>query len=218
MILNDDKITSSNASGIILDKSLVFDGSPTSPGISFLNEPSSGIYRISNGVLGIAIGGNKVGQIDAFGIQAMQPYWNIVDQKANGTPGGTFNSGSWQTRDLNTTIGSNTITGSSLSSNRFTLPSGTYRIFASAPTYACNLHKARLKNITDNNEPLIGTSEVSNQTYNGATRSFISGIFSIASSKTFEIQHWCQTTLSFGQAVNSGAVEIYTVVELWKVA
>ena len=72
------------------------------------------------------------------GIIAQQPYWNIVDQKANGTNAGSFTSGAWRTRDLNTTIGNNTITGSSLSSNQFTLPSGTYRINASSPAYGVN--------------------------------------------------------------------------------
>ena len=227
MILNDDKITSSNASGIILDKSLVFDGSPTSPGISFLNEPSSGIYRISNGVLGIAIGGNKVAQIDSFGIQAMQPYWRIVEQQSNGTNshnGATFSSGVWATRFLNTTIGNNTIAGSSLSSNRFTLPSGTYRIFATAPAYYVGNHKAKLINITDTSDMLLGTNERSayvSVVDASQTSSVISGIFTITSSKIFEIQHRCQNsqgTTGFGYNASFGVPEIYTVVELWKVA
>jgi hypothetical protein len=146
------------------------------------------------------------------------PYWNIVDQKASGTAAGTFAGGGWRTRDLNTTIGSNTITGSSLSSNQFTLPAGTYRIFASAPTYAVNSHKAKLRNITDSTDTLIGTSERSDQTYNGATRSFVSGTFTIASQKTFELQHRCSSDQNFGYASSFSVNEIYSTVELWKLA
>jgi hypothetical protein len=146
------------------------------------------------------------------------PYLNMIDEKPSGTVAGTFTSGAWRTRDLNTIKGTNSITGSSLSSNQFTLPAGTYRILASAPTYAVNSHKAKLRNITDSSDTLIGTSEVSNQTYNGATRSFVSGIFTIAAQKTFEIQHYCSSSQNFGQASSFSVVEIYTVVELWKLA
>jgi len=146
------------------------------------------------------------------------PYWNIVNQKASGTPEGAFTSGAWRTRDLNTTIGNNTITGSSLSTNQFTLPSGTYRIFASAPTYAVNNHKAKLRNITDSTDTLIGTSEISHSTNDGATRSFVSGTFTIASQKTFELQHRCSTSSFFGQASSFSVNEIYSTVELWKLA
>lgn len=194
------------------------DGSVSSPSITFTNDTNTGIYRIGSDSVGISSNGTKIAQFDSNGITANIPYWNIVDQKTSGTAAGTFTSGAWRTRDLNTTIGSNSISGSSLSTNQFTLPSGTYRILASAPTYAVNSHKAKLRNITDSSDTIIGTSERSDQTYNGATRSFISGVFTIAAQKTFEIQHYCSTSQNFGQATSFGVVEIYTVVELWKLA
>lgn len=179
-------------------------------------EPSLGSnITVPNG-MGISVSSTEVLEIGTTGIIAQQPYWNIVDQKANGTNGGTFTSGAWQTRDLNTTIGSNTITGSSLSSNRFTLPSGTYRIFASATGGAVGLHKAILYNITDSSTTLIGTSELNTTANTNLTRSFISGIFNIVSQKTFEIRHQCGVTGIYGTACNFGVPEIYTQVELWK--
>jgi hypothetical protein len=69
------------------------------------------------------------------------------DQKSQNTPGGTFTSGSWQTRTLNTTSGS--ISGASLSSNQFTLPAGTYVIESTAPAYRVQEHQSRIQNITD---------------------------------------------------------------------
>ena len=182
-------------------------------------QPSSGNnISVPNG-MGISVSNTEVLEIGSTGIIAQQPYWNIVDQKASGTVSGTFTASAWQTRTLNTTIGSNTITDSSLSSNRFTLPSGTYRIFATAPAYTVNRHKAKLRNITDSSDTLIGTSEYTAPA-SATTCSLIKGIFTISFSKTFEIQHQCQTTSTgttgFGVESNLGVVEIYTIVELWK--
>ena len=200
------------------------DGSAQFPSINFSNEPSSGIYRISNGVLGIAIGGNKVGQIDANGLSITQPYWNIVDQKSAGTEGGDFTSGDWRTRVLNTTRGINSITGSSLntSTNQFILPTGTYRLFASCPAYLVELHQSKLRNITDSSDTLIGTSEYCAINAQVSNRSFINGTFTITTQKTFEIQHRNNSTQNsngFGRGyANFGNVQVYTAVELWKLA
>lgn len=184
-------------------------------------QPTSGSnISVPNG-MGINVNNTEVLEIGSTGIIAQQPYWNIVDQKAANTVGGTFTQGAWQTRTLNTTIGSNTITGSSLLNNQFTLPSGTYRIFATAPAYIVNRHKAKLRNITDASDTLIGTSEYAPSSGTVVTLSLIRGIFTITSSKIFEIQHQCQSTSSntngFGVESNLGVVEIYTVVELWKI-
>lgn len=191
---------------------------PATPALSFQTDLDTGLYRISDGIIGVSSNGALVAFFDSNGITANVPYWNIVDSKPSGTGSGVFSSGAWRTRDLNTTIGNNTISGSSLASNQFILPAGTYRISASAPSYACNTHKAKLRNITDSTDTILGTSETSNQTYNGATRSFIFGIFTITSQKTFEIQHQCQSTQNFGSSTSFGVNEIYTVVELWKLA
>src|SRR5690606_21247003 len=50
----------------------------------------------------------------------------LKDVKPSGTAGGTFTSGSWQTRDLNTIEGDSSFV--SLASNQFTLQPGTYHI------------------------------------------------------------------------------------------
>ncbi|MBK9322713.1 MAG: hypothetical protein IPM97_07165 [Bdellovibrionaceae bacterium] len=73
----------------------------------------------------------------------------IVDEKPANTAGGTFTSGSWQTRTLNTTR-FNTIPGASLASNQITLPAGTYYVRAVAPTGEPSVweHKAILYNVT----------------------------------------------------------------------
>ena len=148
-----------------------------------------------------------------------ESYAIIADQKANGTESGTFTSGDWRTRDLNTEL--RDIDGIvSISSNQFTLAAGSYLVKASAPGKRVNIHQIRLQNITDSTTVEYGTCE---QAYGGSsyivTRSFLSAQFTISASKVFEIQHRCDTTASntgFGQDVTFGNVEVYTLVEIYK--
>jgi hypothetical protein len=147
-------------------------------------------------------------------------YAKLSDTKAAGTSGGTFTSGAWQTRDLNTED-SDVDAIVSISGNQFTLISGTYIIRASAPAYSTDRHKTRLRNITDSTTTLIGTSAYSSNTGQSAEASIIEDRFTIASAKAFEIQHQCQTTQAlngYGVESNLGESEVYTVVELWKIA
>ena len=85
---------------------------------------------------------------------------HVRDEKANNTGGGTFTSGAWQTRTLNTSL-TNEISGASLSSNQITLPSGTYFINALATADAVRAHKIKLRNITDSSDTLIGVNTYS---------------------------------------------------------
>lgn len=145
---------------------------------------------------------------------------HVIDQKTANSDGGTFTSGAWRTRTLNTTR-TNEITGASLASNQITLPAGTYFIQASAPAFAVNSHKARLQNITDGTTTLVGTSEWA-QNSTGASCSFVNGRFTIAAEKDFELQHRCLTsvnTTGFGVAADLDShVEVYSDVMIWKVA
>lgn len=153
------------------------------------------------------------------GREVVGKYTLIRDEKSSTTNGGTFTSGAWRTRDLNTKPVDEI--GVTLSSNQFTLPAGTYDIVARAPAYFINTHKARLRNITDGTTVDEGTSEKSNDdsTFSETSQeSVIRTRFTINESKTFEIQHQCQTTGStngFGIATTfSTDNEIYTTVEI----
>jgi len=145
---------------------------------------------------------------------------HVRDEKSSGTSGGTFTSGSWQTRTLNTSM-TNEISGASLSSNQITLPSGTYFINALAVALKVDGHKAKLRNITDSSDTLIGTSEYAGSGGVVTSSSIINGRFTIASQKTFELQHRCDLTSStngFGQAQAFSVVEVFADVRIWKVA
>ena len=147
--------------------------------------------------------------------------WVILkDIKAATTNGGTFTSGAWRTRDLNTT--ENSQPWASLSTNQFTLQAGTYEIEWSAPALAVDLHKSRLRNITDSTTDLVGSAETASVSGTADTiRSVGKGLVTIASAKVFEIQHQCQTTGTtngFGAASGFSESEIYTIVKIKKIA
>jgi hypothetical protein len=120
-------------------------------------------------------------------------YALFQDVKAISTAGGTFTSGAWRTRDLQTTQ-INNITSASLASNQITLPAGTYFISGNAPAYAVYRHYTRFQNITDSTTTIVGTIEFTSTGNQVVTRSWIIGQFTIASSKVFEFQHRASDT------------------------
>ena len=138
----------------------------------------------------------------------------FTDQKAQNTAGGTFTSGAWRTRDINTTQ-INDITGASIGSNQITLPAGTYYVSASAPARLVDNFTSRLYNITDSSTTIVGSSEYTPGDKTIITRGFIEGVFTIAASKTFEIQQQGASSGGFGLASNFQA-EIYTIVAIQK--
>ncbi len=152
--------------------------------------------------------------VNPFGFQLL----HVRDEKASGTDGGTFTVGAWRTRTLNTSK-TNEITGASLVANQITLPAGTYYIEASAPAFNGD-HQAKLRNVTDGSDTIIGTTSAEDGSDPTQTRSHVHGRFTIASSKTFELQHQTsnsQSTTGFGRAVGFGVVEVYAEVMIWKV-
>jgi hypothetical protein len=142
----------------------------------------------------------------------------IEDQKSTGTNAGTFTSGDYRIRDLNTFV-YNLADIVTLNSNRFTLPAGTWRISWSAPAYIVNTHQTILYNYSDSNVVSRGSSAHSSSSYYAETRSVGATVVTIAAPKIFEIMHICTTTAAttgFGVACGFGT-EMYTQVEIWSV-
>lgn len=144
------------------------------------------------------------------------PVVHVREEQTSGTDGGTFTSGAWRTRTLNT-VKTNTISGASLSSNQISLPAGTYDIAASAPAYQVASHKVKLYNVTDSADVLSGTSERTASSGASQTRSSVFGRFTLAASKALEIRHICSVNGSLGDAGNFGVVEVYTEVMIRRV-
>lgn len=149
-------------------------------------------------------------------------YVHLRDEKSSGTAGGGFTNGAWRTRTLNTET---TDTGNvcTLSSNQFTLTAGTYHIHAKAPGFYVGQHRARLQNITDGTTVIEGGNQYNDYTANApvATDATLTGRFTIASSKAFELQHRCGVTAAtngFGYPCSFGTNEVYAEVWLTKEA
>lgn len=154
---------------------------------------------------------------------------HVQDQKANNTSGGTGTASTWLARDLNTTL-TNEISGASVSSNQISLPAGTYWLTANSVinTLACPA-RIRFRNVTDGTTTLQSLS-----TYGqGGTESTfafvresavfpVTGRFTIAGTKTFELQYrytgGSGGVNSLGQPTNSGEIEVYTDIQIWKIA
>ena len=150
-------------------------------------------------------------------------YAVICDQKASNADGGTFLSGAWRTRDLNTEIfDPDGIV--SISSNQFTLGTvGTYFIKFSAPASQVNSHQAVLFDITGSAFVQLGSTEHS-ASAGSQTRSEGCAHVTITAPRTYEIQHRCgldRSTYGFGVGTSGSFTwgdTIYTLVEIYKEA
>lgn len=143
----------------------------------------------------------------------------LSDQKSQNTAGGTFTSGAWRTRDLNTLLNPATYS-ISVSSNIFTLPEGTWLIRWSAPAFGVGRHQSRLVNNSAGTVLRYGSNESSNNTSSTSNRSEGEYMVTIGSSTQFKIEHQCQTTVTtegFGRAGNFGTEE-YTQVEIYPIS
>ena len=150
------------------------------------------------------------------------PFLHIQDQKPQGTNGGTFTSGAWRTRDLNTVL-TNTIPGASLSNNQITLPAGKYYVEASAPSYIVSLVQLQVYDITNTSILLLGS--VTRYLWGGGTTSpicglsLVSGIFQSEAEIDLELRHQCSVTNDangFGVAANF-TTEVYSDIRIWRI-
>lgn len=165
----------------------------------------SGVYIRKSGFPLFSVFGNKL--------------LHIEDLKTDTASGGTFTSGSFQTRDLNT-IRTNEIAGSSLSSNAITLPVGVYWIVARAPAYQVNQHQIRIANTSGSNVDITG--ERGAATAAGVTTHVVAeGRATLTEETVIELTHICQTTVAttgFGVgSVSFGIGNIYSSIKIWKV-
>jgi hypothetical protein len=186
---------------------------------------ASGLARLGAGTSGQFLKTNGSGAnpawttlSDSFGSQLL----HVRDEKANNTGAGGVST-SWSKRTLNT-IMTNEISGASLSSSVITLPSGTYYIQSQIPSSVGQKFKAKLRNTSDSTDTLISSSGYCDgvSLYTDNSFVFISGRFTIAAQKNFEIQMITSTndggSGAAGTPSNLGVVEVYTDVQLWKVA
>jgi hypothetical protein len=141
----------------------------------------------------------------------------IEDQKAQNTAAQSLTGATDNVREL-TTLAYNRDSIASLSSNRFTLPAGTWEIGWWAPTNTANAigkHQSFLYNQSDSTEVARGTVGGIDlgDTDTDGDMPFSQGstVVTIAGSKAFEIRHRPEQTVGGGYTGNLGT-EIYTRV------
>lgn len=138
-----------------------------------------------------------------------------------GTEGGTFTSGAYRTRTLNT-LARNDGALASLSSNQVTLPAGTYMVLAFAPACQVTRHKLRLYDATNAAVLVMGQSHQSYSSVIVSLSAVLAGTFTLEAEAAVELQHYCSNTFAtygFGRAVSgSWGDEVYSVVNFVKVA
>jgi len=109
----------------------------------------------------------------------------------------------------------------SLNANRVGLPAGTYIYRGRAPAFMVNAHKVALYNNTDTSFVAYGESAFAAPNLaGGLSHSEVVGVFTIASTKWFELKHQCSTTRNasgLGKSAGYGVVEVYAVLEFWKI-
>ena len=142
------------------------------------------------------------------------------ETQASGTEGGTFTSGSYVKRTLNTTVVNN-IAGCTLTSSVVALPAGTYQVFASAQAYKVGNHKIKLRNTTAGTDIAIGNSAFTDAGDAVVTPSLIQTSFVLSATSNIEVQHRASVTRAgngLGTAASFGDSEIYAQITIARIA
>jgi len=146
---------------------------------------------------------------------------HIQDQKSQDTSGGSFTSGAYRTRDLNTII-TNDIPGASLASDQIILPAGKYFVIWTAPAHAVDRNRSRLYDTTGSAVLVFSSNDYAGSGSLAMDQSIGGGIFTLSVQSVLELQHQCEETYAtygFGLACNfSGESEIYSDIKIWKIA
>jgi hypothetical protein len=149
-------------------------------------------------------------------------YAVFQDQKSVNTDAGTFTSGAWRTRDLNTTVFNTDTTNITLGTNQFTLLTGSYLIGWSAPAKGVDLHMTRLFDVTGGVWFQNGTGEFAANSYNVQTISVGYVRVTVDGTNIYSVEHRCDTTRAtngLGDGNNfSAGPEVYTTVIIYKEA
>ena len=155
------------------------------------------------------------GVVDNFADMAI-----FREEQASGTNGGTFTSGSYIKRTLNTTVVNN-IASCTLASSVVSLPAGTYLIRGIATAYgALDGLQTRIANTTDSTY----SYGQSNYYTNGGTstgHNTVETVVTIAGTKNFELQHRCASTVASNGLGNSVAfvnIEVYSQLFIARIA
>ena len=168
---------------------------------------------------GKGVAGGYAGLITGSYLENRPPLLHVREEQMAGTAGGTFTKDAWRTRVLNTVVGSNEIAGASLASNKITLPIGVYYPKFGAPGYFCGKHRTKLYDTTSSADIIFGAT-LANSDGSNCHWSEGGELFTLTAEKDIELRHYCLVTNSgdgLGLAHNTGDIEHYGYVKIWKV-
>ena len=184
------------------------------------NHEPKGVESAGLGFIYVANGsGSGTWRILSYTDYPAGPHVIIEDQKTSGVDGQTVTANTDTQLNL-TTLVYNHATLAALASNQFVLPAGTYYFRFSAPTYNVANAKVWLRNVTDSTDAIIGTTN--NDGARGAYAITLqhsgSGILTIAASKTFELRVRTDGTQPLSTGYNDGRIQVYSHIEITKLA
>ena len=204
-----------DASGISVTAGVVTATSIDANASGLTGDLPAGINIPAAQLVGICTAGlTKTGGFGKFSSYAV-----IAKVRAANNDGfGSYTTGDWRTRDIDTEI-TDEDDIVSISSNQFTLQAGTYLINFGCTMYHCNRHAIRLRNVTDGSTAGIGNP---NMGYTYSACLFTTGVcrVSIASAKVFEVQGYVSVTKAdngMGFGMENGSCH-ETRVEIYKEA
>ena len=206
-----------DASGISVTAGVVTATSIDANASGLTGELPAGINIPAAQLVGICTAGlSKTGGFGKFSSYALLA--KVHDSGTSTTYFGTYTTGAWRTRDIDTEV-SDEDGIVTISSNQFTLQAGNYRIRYGATSYTVDKHALRLRNVTDTSTVGYGVATFG---YSYSPILFTEGTVrvSIASAKAFEVQGYpAVTKASNGMGfamVNGSSYE--TIVEIFKEA
>jgi hypothetical protein len=186
--------------------------------------PSAGAWKIffkADGFYYLDDTGVEVGPISGEG-----NYLRLEDQKANNTMGGTNTPGAWTVRDLNTIARQKPgpLSAVTIGSNQFTLPAGEYK----AEIWSRFFNPMGvIMRLYDTTTPGVAVNFMPNFAESGGHELYHSnGYFTLANSSLMQLEYLAENTVGSNDLGNSmysrfpaiwGDIELYTILELWKV-
>lgn len=209
---------------------LVFDGILTLTNGSGLLLPGSANITTAVGdrmsVRGDTTGAIVTSYMKASGLPTvLVPYLHVREEQPSGTSPSISIALSQNDRVLNTTVGSNTITGASLAADIVTLPAGTYDFVAYGPIRDGSTgsnSRLTLYNSTDSSDIMLGPGVQTGVGASGASpgsfQTICAGRFTLGATKGVKLRQYTSSVSYLGVVVGNGQAEVYASLQLWKVA
>jgi hypothetical protein len=189
---------------------------PTSPVNGDIWTTTAGMYA--------RVSGTTVGPFtSSAAVTQLLELQNKCTAGCNNPEGGTIGTGpGWFQRTLNTVV-TNGISGSSLTSNQFTLPAGTYIIQVAGS----GLNLTGLADAQERVYDTTSSTTLLNVSWfvlgnSSPTPSAMQGTFTLAASHVLEIDIWLPTSISINQVgasdVTSGVAPVWTDIIIRKIS